>query len=124
MTFEDAIAYSRNVVAAKVALGLDKTTKRRVGDPPLDVDPVRLRRSRPGSTWPARSAGIVRDPAIRPWRQIDLANGAFGQGVAVTPLQLAIGLRVDDQRRPADPAAHRQGGRRQRPGRSAPRAAR
>src|SRR5207245_10481221 len=33
--------------------------------------------------------GIVRDPAIRAWRQIDLANGAFGQGVAVTPLQLA-----------------------------------
>ena len=31
----------------------------------------------------------VRDPAITPWRQIDLANGAFGQGVAVTPIQLA-----------------------------------
>ena len=26
---------------------------------------------------------------MRPWRQIDLANGAFGQGVAVTPIQLA-----------------------------------
>ena len=33
--------------------------------------------------------GIVNDPAITPWRQIDLANGAFGQGVAVTPIQLA-----------------------------------
>ena len=33
--------------------------------------------------------GIVNDPADRPWRQIDLANGAFGQGVAVTPIQLA-----------------------------------
>jgi cell division protein FtsI/penicillin-binding protein 2 len=33
--------------------------------------------------------GIVRDPAITKWRQIDLANGAFGQGVAVTPIQLA-----------------------------------
>ena len=31
----------------------------------------------------------MRDPAIEPWRQIDLANGAFGQGVAVTPIQLA-----------------------------------
>ena len=31
----------------------------------------------------------VRDPAVRPWGQIDLANGAFGQGVAVTPIQLA-----------------------------------
>ena len=28
-------------------------------------------------------------PGVRPWRQIDLANGAFGQGVAVTPIQLA-----------------------------------
>jgi cell division protein FtsI/penicillin-binding protein 2 len=33
--------------------------------------------------------GILHDPTIAPWRQIDLANGAFGQGVAVTPLQLA-----------------------------------
>jgi cell division protein FtsI/penicillin-binding protein 2 len=31
----------------------------------------------------------VRDPAANPWREIDLANGAFGQGVAVTPIQLA-----------------------------------
>ena len=34
--------------------------------------------------------GIVRDPALTPWREIDLANGAFGQGVAVTPIQLAM----------------------------------
>ena len=33
--------------------------------------------------------GIVNDPADRPWRQIDLANGSFGQGVAVTEIQLA-----------------------------------
>ena len=33
--------------------------------------------------------GLVRDPGIKAWRQIDLANGAFGQGVAVTPIQLA-----------------------------------
>src|SRR6185295_17532208 len=33
--------------------------------------------------------GIVRDPGLTPWREIDLANGAFGQGVAVTPIQLA-----------------------------------
>ncbi|MEA2612363.1 MAG: hypothetical protein QOI52_322, partial [Chloroflexota bacterium] len=31
----------------------------------------------------------VRDPAVKPWAQIDLANAAFGQGVAVTPIQLA-----------------------------------
>jgi cell division protein FtsI/penicillin-binding protein 2 len=33
--------------------------------------------------------GLVNDPGIEPWRQIDLANASFGQGVAVTPIQLA-----------------------------------
>ena len=89
MTFEDAIAYSRNVVAAKVALGLGDDDPRVVGDPLRHVAAARATASRPGSTWPARSAGIVRDPALTPWREIDLANGAFGQGVAVTPIQLA-----------------------------------
>ena len=32
--------------------------------------------------------GLVNDPAINRWRQIDLANGSFGQGVAVTQIQL------------------------------------
>ncbi|HEY3522193.1 MAG TPA: penicillin-binding transpeptidase domain-containing protein, partial [Candidatus Limnocylindrales bacterium] len=34
-------------------------------------------------------AGLVHDPALTQWHQIDLANGSFGQGVAVTPIQLA-----------------------------------
>lgn len=33
-------------------------------------------------------AGIVRDPTT--WRDIDLANMSFGQGVSVTPLQMAV----------------------------------
>ena len=78
---------------------------------------------RPASTSPARSAGIVRDPAITPWRQIDLANGAFGQGVAVTPIQLATAYaalvnggtlvqpaRRQGDRRPRD-SSRRRGGR-------------
>jgi cell division protein FtsI/penicillin-binding protein 2 len=32
--------------------------------------------------------GIVRDPSKSPWAQIDLANASFGQGVAVTPMQV------------------------------------
>ena len=87
-TFEDAIAYSRNVVAAKVALKLGKTTK---------AASARLYQewrtlgfgSATGIDVANEVPGIVNDPAVRPWRQIDLANGAFGQGVAVTPIQLA-----------------------------------
>jgi cell division protein FtsI/penicillin-binding protein 2 len=37
----------------------------------------------------ASGSAYVRDPAVTPWSQIDLANGSFGQGVAVTPIQLA-----------------------------------
>jgi cell division protein FtsI/penicillin-binding protein 2 len=88
MTFQDGVAYSRNVVAAKVALGLGASTRasastlydmwRRLGyGQPTGIDVA------------GEVAGIVRNPAITPWREIDLANGAFGQGVAVTPIQLA-----------------------------------
>ena len=89
MTFEDA----RRLLAQR---------RRREGGPRArQNDPERRRRSsttggsssasarRPASTSPARSPGIVRDPGLQPWAQIDLANGAFGQGVAVTPIQLA-----------------------------------
>jgi cell division protein FtsI/penicillin-binding protein 2 len=88
MTFEDAVAYSRNVVAAKVALKLAPSTKaastklfdtwRTMGfGGPTGIDVAN------------EVGGLVRDPAQTAWRQIDLANGAFGQGIAVTPIQLA-----------------------------------
>ncbi|HEY6014357.1 MAG TPA: penicillin-binding protein 2, partial [Candidatus Limnocylindrales bacterium] len=78
MTFQDGVAYSRNVVAAKVALGLGDTTRessaalydtwRQLGyGAPTGIDVA------------GEVQGIVRDPAITPWREIDLANGAFGQ---------------------------------------------
>jgi cell division protein FtsI/penicillin-binding protein 2 len=88
MTFQDGVAYSRNVVAAKVALGLGKTT--RAASSTLYTMWTRLGYGRPtGIDVAGEVSGIVRDPAITPWREIDLANGAFGQGVAVTPIQLA-----------------------------------
>jgi cell division protein FtsI/penicillin-binding protein 2 len=88
ITFEDGIAYSRNVVAAKVALMLGDT----VGEAAARLYEAwtRLGYGAPtGIDVSGEVAGIVRDPAIQPWREIDLANGAFGQGVAVTPIQLA-----------------------------------
>ena len=90
LTFEDAIAWSRNVVAAKVALDLGRTTKKAATT--LHDMWLRLGFGQPtGIDVAGEVSGeaYVRDPAITPWRQIDLANGAFGQGVAVTPIQLA-----------------------------------
>ena len=65
MSFEDAIAWSRNVVAAKVALGLDKNAPGRVGDPLLDVDASSGSASRPGIDL----AGEVRRDRPRPGDQ-------------------------------------------------------
>src|SRR5581483_2838674 len=86
--FEDVIAYSRNVGAARVALALGKDT--RSAAVVLHDTWTRLGFGQPtGVDLAGEVGGIVRDPTITGWRQIDLANGAFGQGVAVTPLQLA-----------------------------------
>jgi len=88
MSFEDAIAYSRNVVAAKVAIGLDRSTKNAASI--LHQTWTKFGFGSPtGIDVAGEVGGLVRDPEVREWRQIDLANGAFGQGVAVTPLQLA-----------------------------------
>lgn len=87
VSFEDGIAHSRNVVAGKVALMLGKTSddasavlydmwqRLGIGDPT-------------GIELGNESAGLVTDPAVTPWHPIDLVNHSFGQGVAVTPLQL------------------------------------
>jgi cell division protein FtsI/penicillin-binding protein 2 len=88
MTFQDGVAYSRNVVAAKVALGLGDTIRQ--SSAALYDTWLQLGYGAPtGIDVAGEVAGIVRDPALTPWREIDLANGAFGQGVAVTPIQLA-----------------------------------
>jgi stage V sporulation protein D (sporulation-specific penicillin-binding protein) len=88
MTFEDAIAYSRNVVAAKVALGLGKST--RESSAILHEAWTRFGfGQRTGIDVAGEVRGLVNDPTISPWGQIDLANGSFGQGIAVTPIQLA-----------------------------------
>jgi cell division protein FtsI/penicillin-binding protein 2 len=88
MKLEDAIAYSRNVVAARVALGLAPTVQE--ASEQLHAVWVRMGfGSRTGIDLAGEVGGLVNDPSISAWRQIDLANGSFGQGVAITPLQLA-----------------------------------
>jgi cell division protein FtsI/penicillin-binding protein 2 len=87
LKLEDGIAYSRNVIAARVAMGLAPT----VADASQILHAVWLKMgfgSSTGIDLSGEVSGLVNDPSLRPWRQIDLANGSFGQGVAVTPLQL------------------------------------
>jgi cell division protein FtsI/penicillin-binding protein 2 len=90
ITFEDGIAYSRNVVAAKVALGLSKSTAQSAT---MLYDTWRTlgfgQKTGIDVAGEASGSQYVRDPSVKPWGEIDLANGAFGQGVAVTPIQLA-----------------------------------
>lgn len=86
--FEDAIAFSRNVAVGHVALMLGPT---------IDAAAAvlydmwqRLGIGRPtGIELGNELAGLVDSPDERQWQAIDLVNRAFGQAVAVTPLQLA-----------------------------------
>ncbi len=79
LTLAEVLKYSSNIGAAKIGLALG---------------PERLRGNlsrfgfgrRTGVDLPGESAGLLR-PA-QAWRIIDTANIAFGQGVAVTALQL------------------------------------
>jgi cell division protein FtsI/penicillin-binding protein 2 len=88
LRLEDGIAYSRNVIASQVALGLAPTTSRAAQI--LHAVWLKMGFGSPtGVDLSGEVGGLVNDPSIRPWRQIDLANGSFGQGVAVTPMQLA-----------------------------------
>lgn len=86
--FEDIIARSRNVGTGRVALSLGETTE--AGAVVLYDMWLRLGIGRPtGIELGNESAGLVADPTLTPWQAIDLVNRSFGQGVAVTPLQLA-----------------------------------
>ncbi len=88
LTFQDAVAWSRNVVMSKVALKLGPTAQ--AAARVLYATWARLGfGAATGVDLAGEVPGIVRDPARTTWRQIDVANGSFGQGVAVTLLQLA-----------------------------------
>jgi cell division protein FtsI/penicillin-binding protein 2 len=88
LKLEDAIAYSRNIIAAKVAFGLAPTTS----EASTILHEVWMRLgmgSLTGVDVAGEVRGLVNDPAITRWSESDLANGSFGQGVAVTQIQLA-----------------------------------
>jgi cell division protein FtsI/penicillin-binding protein 2 len=88
LTFQDAVAWSRNIVMSKVALELGRTPQ--AAAEVLHETWAKLGfGARTGVDLAGEVAGLVRDPATSTWREIDVANGSFGQGVAVTILQLA-----------------------------------
>lgn len=91
--FEDVIAYSRNVSTARVALMLDGTVD---GASHILFDMWQRLGfgQKTGIDVAGESAGLVADPDRSEWRPIDLANRAFGQGVAVTPIQLAVAAQT------------------------------
>jgi cell division protein FtsI/penicillin-binding protein 2 len=87
MDARDIVAYSRNVGAARIALGLANTTAK--ASKILAATWIRLGfGQKTGVDLAGEAPGMVRDPALKHWSQVDLANGSFGQGVAVTQLQL------------------------------------
>lgn len=88
MSVADIVAYSRNVGAARMAMKLGTSTK--AAATALYDTWTAMGFGRPtGVDVAGEVGGLVRDPRIQPWREIDLANASFGQGVAVTEIQLA-----------------------------------
>ncbi len=88
MTFANGVAFSRNVVASQAALRLGSTTTQAAK---ALYSTWRLLGfgQKTGIDVANEVSGILHDPTLTAWRQIDLANGSFGQGMAVTPVQLA-----------------------------------
>ncbi len=91
MTFANGVAFSRNVVASQAALRLAPNTNQAAKI--LYSTWLRLGfGQKTGIDVANEVPGILHDPSQTPWRQIDLANASFGQGMAVTPIQLAQGF--------------------------------
>ncbi len=119
ISFEDVIAYSRNVGVSKVAKRLGRSTARSSKVLYRTWQQLGIGQ-RTGVEVAGEVAGIAADPVRSHWAAVDLANRSFGQAVAVTLVQLATafapmangGLRVqphflvaiDDQAQPTPEA--------------------
>jgi cell division protein FtsI (penicillin-binding protein 3) len=80
LTMAEAIQYSSNICATKIG---DRLGKERYYQALRDFGFGQ----RTGIELPGEEPGILRD--ANTWARIDLATHSFGQGVSVTPLQLA-----------------------------------
>lgn len=86
-TFADIVAWSRNVGVSQAAFRLGKNTAASSAVLYKTWQTYGIGHST-GIDLAGEVTGLVRDPAQTTWAQIDLANGSFGQGVAVTPIQI------------------------------------
>lgn len=85
LTLSEMLQVSSNIASAKLGLKL--------GEGALYETIVRLGFGSPtGVDLPGEAKGIVRP--YRHWKPIDLANISFGQGIAVSPLQMARSFAV------------------------------
>jgi cell division protein FtsI/penicillin-binding protein 2 len=91
LTVKDVIARSRNVATAKIARMLAPNSTQKAAHRLYDLW-QKVGMTRPtGADIANEITGNWYDPDVRQWSPIDLANRAFGQGVAVTMPQLARG---------------------------------
>jgi cell division protein FtsI (penicillin-binding protein 3) len=88
LSVADIVAFSRNVGAARMAMKLAPDTKA-ASQVLYGVWKTMGFGAPTGVEAAGEVAGIARDPKNSPWTDLDLANGSFGQGVAVTQIQLA-----------------------------------
>jgi cell division protein FtsI (penicillin-binding protein 3) len=89
MTLTAALAWSRNIIFSKVGLSLGSNAR----EAAARLYATWLRFGFGGKTGidvVGESQGLVNDPADRRWREIDVANASFGQGVGTTLMQLAV----------------------------------
>ena len=84
LTVTQILGISSNIGAAKIALGLGEQRLyegfRRFGFGDLT-----------GVPFPGEAMGVLR-PRGRPWVQVETAVAAYGQGIGVSTLQLAMGM--------------------------------
>ncbi|MEA2622703.1 MAG: hypothetical protein QOH61_1613 [Chloroflexota bacterium] len=90
LRFRDAIAYSRNLATAGVALKLDRNVPKSAARLYQTWQTFGIGKAT-GVDVSGEVAGIAPNPRNAPWQPVDLANRAFGQSVAVTQIQLAVG---------------------------------
>jgi len=84
LTPTQILAMSSNIGAAKIALAL--------GEQPLYEAFRRFGFGEPTDTpLPGESSGVLR-PRGRPWVQVETATAAYGQGIGVTTMQLAMAV--------------------------------